>query len=256
MVGRIPLDLTSRRFLLQRTKIVGLIGIVVLLVISWLLLHFFIPGANSQKFFLPTPRRLGQFTAGALVTAALCLGVQHLEATLAGAEWVRNSDITPGAVAERAWWDFRSVLTEELLFRGALLYLLLRKTRPWTACLISGLVFGVYHWFSFGLFGQPVAMIVILLGTGMMGVALALAVARTGSIWLATGLHFGWNFVLNTLFSRGPLGNGLFVPEGGSALSSWVSLIGLWVVPLLVLAFVSLIYPASREASIGRWRTS
>jgi len=48
------------------------------------------------------------------------------------------------------------------------------------------------------------------------------------------GLHLGWNFTLNTIFSSGALGDGLLLSEGGHPISDFYSLVGLWLVPLII----------------------
>jgi hypothetical protein len=53
-------------------------------------------------------------------------------------------------------------------------------------------------------------------------------------------LHLGWNFTVNTIFSNGPLGNGIILSESNNINSDWFSLIGLWVVPIIILFFVKL----------------
>lgn len=110
-----------------------------------------------------------------------------------------------------AFFDFKSVVTEELVFRGTLLYILLKKIKARYALLISGITFGIYHWFSFGILGQIVPMLVILITIGLTGYAWAWAFKKSGSILVPIGLHLGWNFCFNTIFSQGPLGEILFI---------------------------------------------
>ena len=59
---------------------------------------------------------------------------------------------------------------------------------------------------------------------------------------LPFGLHLGWNFIYNTLFSKGPLGNLVLISQGGTDLTGWVSLLnfmtGLLLVPVVVIIFV------------------
>ena len=108
---------------------------------------------------------------------------------------------------------------------------------------ISSIAFGIYHWFSFGILGSIIPMIVVFVGTGLMGYAWALSFSKTKSIAMPIGLHFGWNFTFNTVFSNGPLGNGILFSESNNIISDWFSLIGLWVVPIIVLLFVKIVIP-------------
>ncbi|WP_232424833.1 CPBP family intramembrane glutamic endopeptidase [Algoriphagus resistens] len=136
------------------------------------------------------------------------------------------------------WWDFNSVLTEELLFRGALLFILIERIGPRKGIMISAVAFGIYHWFSFGIFGNIFPMFFVFIGTGLMGYAWALAFSKTKSIFLPMGLHLGWNFTFNTIFSKDPLQKGLLVSEGRIIISDWFSLIGLWGVPVILLVII------------------
>ena len=219
-----------------------MIGILVLIAISWLLLYLIEKKTILALGFLPVAKRLKQFLIGFLVTAVLCILVQLLEAYLKSSTWVLNNNISTSAVLQAFWWDVKSVLTEELVFRGALLYLLIQKIGSAKSILISAIAFGIYHWFSYGVLGNAMAMILVFIGTGLMGYAWAWAFSKTRSIMLPFGLHLGWNFIYNTIFSKGPLGNLMFISAGGKELTDWASLLnfisGLIIVPILVLFYV------------------
>jgi len=219
-----------------------MIGILVAIAVSWLLLylierkHIFVLG------FLPITRRLEQFLIGFLITGILCVLDQYLETYLKSSIWVLNENITAEIILKSFWWDVKSVLTEELIFRGALLYILIQKIGSKKSILISAIAFGIYHWFSYGVLGNVMAMILVFIGTGLMGYAWAWAFSKTKSMMLPFGLHLGWNFIYNTIFSKGPLGELLLISQGGNELTDWASLLnfisGLVIVPLVVLIYV------------------
>jgi hypothetical protein len=120
------------------------------------------------------------------------------------------------------------VLYEELVFRGYLLYQAIRILGPRRAVLLDAAAFGVYHWFSYGIIGNPVVMTYVFLLTGAFGLMWARAFVVTGSVVAPIGLHLGWNAVAYVLFSAGPLGAGLFVPSSGAArlnVGGWASLV-------------------------------
>ena len=219
-----------------------MIGILVALAISWLLL-FFIEKRNILVLgFLPVIKRLKQFLIGFIITGVLCAFVQYLEAYLKSSVWALNDNISAEIILKSSWWYIKSVLTEELIFRGALLYILIQKIGSRRGTLISAIAFGIYHWFSYGVLGNIMAMVLVFIGTGLMGYALAWAFAKTKSIILPFGLHFGWNFVHNSIFSKGPLGDLMLISSGGNELTDWTSLLnftsGLIIVPILVLVYV------------------
>lgn len=219
-----------------------MIGILIAIGFSWLLLYFFERKSILALGFLPLRKRLKQFFIGFLLTALLCILIQYFESFLKSSDWVWNQNISTTIFFKSIWWDFKSVLTEELIFRGALLYILIRKLGKQKGILISAIAFGVYHWFSYGVMGNIMAMLFVFIGTGLMGYAWALAFYKSKSIMLAFGMHLGWNMVYNSIFSKGPLGAMLLVSEGGTALSGWVSLLnfltGLLVLPLLLIWFL------------------
>ncbi|MGB3180209.1 MAG: type II CAAX endopeptidase family protein [Cyclobacteriaceae bacterium] len=212
-----------------------MVGILIALLLSWAALYFIEKRSILALGFTPVVKRLVQFFAGFIITALLCLTNELLEVYLRSATVNLSASFSFQMLMSRLWWDFRSVLTEELIFRGAILYILIARIGQKKAILISAVAFGVYHWFSYGLFGNLVPMIVIFTGTGLMGYAWALAFAKTRSIFLPTGLHLGWNFTLNTVFSKGPLEGGMLWVNGTHKISDWYSLIELWVIPLILL---------------------
>lgn len=150
-----------------------MIGILVILTISQLLLYLIEKKNILALGFFPIRERLKQFSIGFLITAVLCVLVQFLEADLKSSTWVLNKEISVGIILKSFWWDFRSVLTEELIFRGALLYILIQRIGSRKSILISAIAFGIYHWFSYGVLGNVMAMILIFIGTGLMGYAWA-----------------------------------------------------------------------------------
>ena len=219
-----------------------MIGILVAIAVSWLLLLLIEKKNILALGLLPIVKRSKQFLIGFLLTAILCVVVQYIEASLKSSVWVLNENITGVIILKSFWWDFKSVLTEELIFRGAILFILIQKIGSYKGILISAIAFGIYHWFSFGVLGNIVAMILVFIGTGLMGYAWAWAFAKTKSIMLPLGFHLGWNFIHNTIFSKGPLGELVLTSQGGNELSDWTSLLnfilGLILVPILLLIYV------------------
>ena len=141
----------------------------------------------------------------------LCACIQLLESSLLNGKWQLSSNFSYGGLTKAFWWDVRSVLFEEFIFRGALLYIAIKKLGLDKAVILSAASFGIYHWFSYGVLGNPVLMIVFFITTGLMGWVWALAFAKTNSMALPIGFHLGWNFVYNSIFSKGPLGEQVLI---------------------------------------------
>lgn len=212
-------------------------GIIVELIISWLLLWFICKKHLTVLGFTPTKTRFLNILFGFL-TAAICCTIYYTSfKVFANNGWTINEAFTGQKMATSSWWTFTSVLYEELIFRGALLYIAIHKFGTKTACIISAISFGVYHWFSMGALGNPVQMIFIFCMTGIWGFMFAMAFAKTESLYLPIGLHFGWNLVSTVVFSQGPLGNQFLISSGGQKLggilSSVVFLFQVFVVPLI-----------------------
>ncbi|THH39391.1 CPBP family intramembrane glutamic endopeptidase [Neolewinella litorea] len=204
------------------------------------------PGNLLRSWILPLSRRGRKFSWGFTVLALACVAYHGISTLIQDIHWTWVEQIVPGLLAHSLWYDLNSVLFEELIFRGILLYMLLRRLPEVGACLISAAAFGVYHWFTQGAWGNPVAMAVVFLVTGLMGYVFAFAYARTSSIALPFGLHLGWNLVNHTLFAAGPFGALLLRPVSEEA-ASLVSLLLYLAIPLIVLFLVNRRYPLSSK---------
>ncbi len=221
-----------------------MLGILVALIVSWILLYLLERRSILSLGFLPILKRLKQFVLGFAITTVLCFGVQTLEMFLRSSQWNLNEQFRVSQLLNMFWWDFKSVLTEELIFRGALLFILIERLGAKNGILISAIAFGVYHWFSYGILGNIIPMIFVFIGTGLMGYAWALAFSKANSILLPFGLHLGWNFTFNSIFSNGPLGEGFITVTAGNAITDWFSIVGLWIVPIIVLLIVKFWIPS------------
>jgi membrane protease YdiL (CAAX protease family) len=188
-----------------------MIGILVQLALSWLLVWLFQKRDLSVLGFRPTRKRISGFFLFLLVTAACCASGYLLHMAF-GARWKLNPDSTLMTVLNGLWWHLRSAIFEELIFRGALLYILIKRIGPKSAIAISAIAFGVYHWFSFNILGQPINMLVAFFATGIMGLVLAYAYSKTFSLYIPTAIHLGWNG-MQMIFSNGPIGHYVFIPD-------------------------------------------
>ena len=131
---------------------------------------------------------------------------------------------------------------EELAFRGYALQTLLRDLPAWVPVLALSSFFGLAHWMN------PSRTSFSTLNTVLAGVWLAVALLRTRSLWLATGLHFSWNWMMGVFFglpvsgmrlphtlffatSEAPhwLTGGSYGSEGGVTATLAFSLAALWL---------------------------
>jgi uncharacterized protein len=202
-----------------------MIGPIALL-LSWLLLRF--EGKGLRELGFNAPRlRAGQFLAGFLV-AGIAVAIQQLGLSAAtGVAWKLNPEMDVNQFLQGLRLNTNSVLFEEFLFRGYLLYLVIRLAGVKRGVLIGAAAFGIYHWFSYGIIGDLVDMAFVFVLTGAFGLMLGLAFAKTKSMAAPIGLHLGWNGVAYLGFSNGPFGAGILVASDGSTSMQAPGYIGL-----------------------------
>ena len=222
-----------------------MLGLIVELIISWLLLWIFCKQGLMVLGIAPTKSRLFNVFFGFLIAAACCTFYYLSFTVFANYNWTLNNEFTGQALLSGSWWTLNSVLYEELIFRGALFYILIKKLGIKAACITSAIGFGIYHWFTSGAMGNPLQMTFVFVVTGIWGAMFAIAFARTKSLYLPIGLHFGWNFISTVIFSQVPLGIQLLNGSGGQKLSGALSVIvflfQLSAVPLITYWYLKLL---------------
>jgi membrane protease YdiL (CAAX protease family) len=151
-------------------------------------------------------------------------------------------------------------LLEEIFFRGMIFKGLMEDTKPATAFILANLFYAAIHFvkpaekvplsgieplagirhliLSFAPMLDLEEILPGLFGLFLIGVALSYAFLRTGSLYLAIGLHAGWVFGLKTLeiFGRAPRRDlGWFF---GASHPKIVSGVATWIGVLIVLAVI------------------
>lgn len=158
------------------------------------------------------PRRApGQLAAGAAGGAALIGSLLVLFAAAGWATWMPAPG-EGGAGGVRVWVGTALFLglaafLEELLFRGYPFLVLAERfgTRP--AIAVTSAAFAAAHG------ANPGVGAVALGNTALAGILLGALYGRTFSLWLVTGVHFGWNASLGLLADL-PV-SGLAMPSAG-----------------------------------------
>jgi membrane protease YdiL (CAAX protease family) len=90
---------------------------------------------------------------------------------------------------------FGVALAEELLFRAIVLRITEEAFGTLVAVLLSMVIFGLAHSLNRG--ATPTGVMAIALEAGVL---LALAYVVTRNLWLAVGIHLGWNFCEGNLY--------------------------------------------------------
>lgn len=195
-----------------------MLGILVQLFVSWLIIWLFEKGNLNVLGFYPNKKRLLGFLFFFIVTALCCSSDFFMRMLFAEQRWELNPTLTSNLILTGIWWNVKSVFFEELIFRGVLLYILIKKLGAAKAVVISAIAFGMYHWFSHEVIGNPVQMLITFLTTGTMGLVYAYGYSKTGSLYFPIAIHLGWNLTSSVIFSNSILGDQLFtqvkpVPE-------------------------------------------
>jgi uncharacterized protein len=188
-----------------------MIGIIIQVAISWLVVWLYERGNLSCFGLRPTTKRLTDFILFFFITAACAAVGFLLKMGIAKQSWMLNTRLDLLLIAKGGWFVMKSVLFEELIFRGVLLYILIKKMGAAWAIVISATAFGVYHWFSHEAFGNPQQMVIEFLMSGTMGLVLAYGYAKTFSLYVPIAIHLGWNMVQMVVFSGNTIGGQLLV---------------------------------------------
>jgi uncharacterized protein len=187
-----------------------MLQLIVLLAISWLLIWFFNKGDLAVLGLKPTKSRLKYFTILFTASAIIAATAFVLRMYFAKEAYAISQSLTTKSVLLETWYQFRTVLTEELLCRGALLYILIKKIGQTKALIITSFVFAVLHWINAGVWGNIPQMTIVFIFTFAMGLLLAYAYARTFSLYFPFAIHYGWNLIQNSVFPGAHPGNHIF----------------------------------------------
>jgi membrane protease YdiL (CAAX protease family) len=130
-------------------------------------------------------------------------------------DFFRDATILDASTAEATYTlllriPFGTALSEELIFRGALLGLYLQRHRPWVAALLSSAVFGVWHVLPTlssldtnpgasatrdSALLQAGAVAFVVLATGVAGMVFSWLRLRSGSLVAPWLTHTGFNAI-------------------------------------------------------------
>jgi membrane protease YdiL (CAAX protease family) len=117
----------------------------------------------------------------------------------------------------------RGSLVEELAIRGYPFQILVGTIGVYPAILVTSAFFGLLHYQSQGLLGA--------VNTGLVGLLLATAALKTKALWLAVGVHFGWNFAEALFGLEGISSRERYLAEIVVVIVSWFLLMALPIQP-------------------------
>ena len=198
-----------------------MIGLFIILIITWGLLHFFEKENLSVLGILPKKNNLSQFLIGLFFITLVSLLNIYIETFYLEIEWKLNTT-DPITVLNAFWYHLKSALTEDLIFRGAILFILINKIGHKKAILISAILFGIYHWFSYGILEEKVILLIyVFLITGFTGYVWAYTFYKTKSMMMGLGFHIGVNFINACFFESQPYGELIFQEISRINIENW-----------------------------------
>ncbi len=198
-----------------------MLGLLVIIVISWGLLYLIENKHITVLGIIPNPKHLAQFFIGLIDMVAINLLWIYFETTVKSVVWESKS-INYRLIYNSFIYHLRSALTEDLIFRGALLYVLISRIGAKKAIFLSALFFGIYHVFSYGITGDRIIVILyVVLITGFTGYVWAYTFYKTKSIMMALGFHLGYNFLMTLFYESAPYGELIFIELSKINLNDW-----------------------------------
>jgi len=199
-----------------------MVGLLVILVVSWVFLRLIEKKNIEVLGIIPYPKRIAQFFIGmALLMLINLIGI-YIESIVMKVDWELNSSINYTLIYESIIYHLKSAITEDLVFRGAILYILISRIGAKWAILVSAILFGMYHVFSYGMTGDRIIPIMyVILVTGFVGYVWAYTFHKTKSIFMALGFHLGSNLINTFFFDAQPYGELIFTEISRANVSEW-----------------------------------
>ena len=182
---------------------------------------------------------VGMIAVALALTPCLLLHAASFTAAVDGAQ------VTIGTALFVTVLIFCGAAGEEMLFHGFAFQTLINGLGPFATILPVAIIFGLLH------LGNPDATWLGSANTAGFGIVFGYAVYRTQGLWLAIGMHFGWNIAMpffgvklsgitmrvtgyEMTWSAGPLwSGGAYGPEGGllASLALVAMLLFVWRYP-------------------------
>ena len=188
-----------------------MIQLIGLIAISWIILKIFAKNNLSVLGLIPTRKISSYFLILFICSAFFSATTFLLKMYFTKEEYVISEFFTFKNSLIETWYQIRTVLTEELICRGALLYILIKKIGSKKGIIISSLFFAVLHWLNNGIWGDLMQMIIVFTFTFFMGLLLAYSFSKTYSLLIPFAIHLGWNLTQNYIFPDSENGNHIFV---------------------------------------------
>jgi membrane protease YdiL (CAAX protease family) len=201
IVGQTVLNLLRSSFADTNTALANLIAFVLITPATyfayWLYVRYIEKRGMTE---LSGPNALRELSLGLLVGVGL-LSLIIVVLWLLGFYHVNGYDLIWFSLLGAFAGAFVSGFVQELIFRAIIYRITEEWLGTWWAIAISAVLFGLIHLTSEG------ATIFSALAVALQaGVLLAAAYALTHRLWLALGIHLGWDFANDGIFGVGVAG--------------------------------------------------
>jgi membrane protease YdiL (CAAX protease family) len=198
-----------------------MLGLLVIVLVSWGLLYFIEKEHLDAIGIIPFPKRIVQFLVGLVVIVILTLTNLYIQTKTESITW-KSHPVDYAILWDALVYHLKSTLTEDLVFRGVILYILIKRIGVNKALLLSTAAFGLYHWFSYGILNERWMLLAyVFLITGLNGYVWAYSFYKTRSIFLPLAFHLGSNFTMSCFLESQPYGELLFSIVSKTDLTGW-----------------------------------
>lgn len=165
------------------------IALTVATVLPLVLLGLFLDRRRAASFGFST--RIFDLLSGTILGAViLCAPICILLAMAAAQYRPDLAGFSAQGLALGLIVCFFNVVTQEALVRGYMFQELWAKFGAWAATIVTTIIFIALH---AGAILQGAAGLLAAANILLASLLLSLAYVRTGSLWLAIGIHLGWN---------------------------------------------------------------
>jgi CAAX protease family protein len=179
-----------------------MIEIIFLLLISWLLI-WLVQRENLSVLGLSISKMKMKYSVILFfVTAVCCLSGLLMRMYFGQEVFIINPGLSSSFIFTGLWATFKSVLFEELLTRGVLLYILIKRLGEKWAVFISSLFFGLLHLNNVTAESGTIEILLTIVYPFIFGLVMAYSYAKTFSIYFPFAIHFGWNIVENFIIPK------------------------------------------------------
>ena len=162
-------------------------GLVQLIILAVPVFYAWYMKANFKKLFSLKVPKVKHLLAGICMWFGIWLLEQVVLVSLSQwfpgmaetSETLNSIIVDAGFVSAFIVVGISPAIAEEFAFRGFLFGTLKEKWKPWTAIVVSAVLFGAYH-----------MNLLQFIGGTMMGIGLAYVAYMSGSIWIGAVMHF------------------------------------------------------------------